>query len=809
MSSAFFVISDSARTLFGSLTQVTAGGTPGLQWNVNTSSWASGVAVADRKITLTEGTTPDLGRYTGGTGTLGTYTGLVLKQIHDDNDSDRVIGGELSYLVSGVEQRETNLGDVSGIATATWAVGARTLTAATNITSNGLTIPITAGLLVSCDVTAISTDTGAANTLEATFDGTGGTITANMTGNITGTLTNVTNTANVTNGTFVAAGGITASSFAANAITDSALASTAITEIQTGLATSANQTTIINYVDELESRLGATRAAKIDNLDVLLSTRLATAGYTAPDNTNIGIAATQSTTAASAAGNVDTRLTATRAGYLDKLNISGNVASQASVDVIQNTTRTKFLGVSEVEIPGAGSTALRFNLMLFDANGNMEAPDSTPTVTASNQAGTDRSSNVGTVTNVSTGHYRVDYTVGSGHAAEQISLFAEIVEGGVTLKDVATFNVVLLASGSGFSSTDRNNLTAVYNKLPSKAYLVGTAAADGDINLAECDGSRDPFKADVTGIAAQCVSIIAYVDELESRLSATRAGKLDNLDQAISTRLATAGYTAPDNTSIGTAASQATTAATQATNAAADALAAKNSALVTEGRLTSGRATKLDNLDATISSRSTFNSGSNTVTLTGGQDIATNTNALAIKAKTDLIPASPAAISNIPTASQIASQTDATLTAAHGSGSWSQKSDATLAKQDAILAAIGGFSPAPPSAAIVGSQRIWRILRSTDGATASNIIQLVNGTTATLEMDFSEILNPSTSLAGVTAAIDASGNGLVLANMSLAQSRLAAHVDVSNILAGRYRVRITVTTTDTQTLVGEGWIEAA
>lgn len=45
-------------------------------------------------------------------------------------------------------------------------------------------------------------------------------------------------------------------------------------------------------------------------------------------------------------------------------------------------------------------------------------------------------------------------------------------------------------------------------------------------------------------------SIISYVDELESRLTAARAALLDNLDAAITTRLATSGYTAPDNASI-------------------------------------------------------------------------------------------------------------------------------------------------------------------------------------------------------------------------------------------------------------------
>ena len=54
-----------------------------------------------------------------------------------------------------------------------WTSGTRTLTAATNITSTGGTVPITAGGLVNSDMAAISTDTAAADNAEKYFDGTG------------------------------------------------------------------------------------------------------------------------------------------------------------------------------------------------------------------------------------------------------------------------------------------------------------------------------------------------------------------------------------------------------------------------------------------------------------------------------------------------------------------------------------------------------------------------------------------------------------------------------------------------------------
>jgi hypothetical protein len=49
---------------------------------------------------------------------------------------------------------------------------------------------------------------------------------------------------------------------------------------------------------------------------------------------------------------------------------------------------------------------------------------------------------------------------------------------------------------------------------------------------------------------------------------------------------------------------------------------------------------------------------------------AIQTTATAIKAKTDNLPTSPAAVSDVPTASTIATQVNTTLTASHGTGSW-------------------------------------------------------------------------------------------------------------------------------------------
>ncbi len=106
----------------------------------------------------------------------------------------------------------------SEIGTAVWATATRVLTAPTNITSTDGEIPITAGGLVSADVTAISTDTTAANNAESFFDGTG----YAGTNNVIPAVTTV-------NG--FAAGAITAAAIATGAVDADALAADAVDEI--------------------------------------------------------------------------------------------------------------------------------------------------------------------------------------------------------------------------------------------------------------------------------------------------------------------------------------------------------------------------------------------------------------------------------------------------------------------------------------------------------------------------------------------------------------------------------------------------
>lgn len=174
---------------------------------------------------------------------------------------------------------------------------------------------------VASDVT-IASVTGAVGSVTGavgSVTGAVGSVTGNVGGNVTGSVGSV------------AAGGITASSIAADAIGASELAADAVAEIAdavwdevlSGHLTSGTTGAGLNaagsagdpWATTVPGAYGAGTAGKIlgDNLDAAVSSRLASAGYTAPLDASGTATATQ--TGLTAQG-----YTSTRAGYLDTLN---------------------------------------------------------------------------------------------------------------------------------------------------------------------------------------------------------------------------------------------------------------------------------------------------------------------------------------------------------------------------------------------------------------------------------------------------------------------------------------------------------
>ena len=200
--------------------------------------------------------------------------------------------------------------------------------------------------------------------------------------------------------------------------------------------------------------------------------------------------------------NVDTlltRLTAARAGYLDNLNIGGLVASQADVQAITVASRVKVVPPPQMERPESGSTPFRIWIYSYDSQGVADDLDSNPVVAAENNAGADRSGNLGTVTKqpATTGVYYVDYTVASTHELEGLVFKVDATEGGVTTRypassSVSDSNIV------GFTSADRTTLN---NKSSQTSVDALPAATDAELSGNHGGGSWET--ANTTGLATE------------------------------------------------------------------------------------------------------------------------------------------------------------------------------------------------------------------------------------------------------------------------------------------------------------------
>ena len=187
--------------------------------------------------------------------------------------------------------------------------------------------------------------------------------------------------------------------------------------------------------------------------------------------------------------------------------------------------------------------------------------------------------------------------------------------------------------------------------------------------------------------------------------------------------------------------------------------------------------------------------------------LADKTTLDAINAKTTNLPANPAATTDVPTAGAIASQVDSTLTTAHGAGAWSA-SDATLAKQDAILVAVGQIGGGSAvSANVVNRQRKWILADSAESSVAPQIITVRQGEDLTLAMDFSSWINEDTALSTVSSVTD-DLSLLTIDNLLVDQARQNAHFDVTGFTATQtHTLQVSVTTTDGQTMTGTGVLQ--
>src|SRR6185369_18008229 len=161
----------------------------------------------------------------------------------------------------------------------------------------------------------------------------------------------------------------------------------------------------------------------------------------------------------------------------------------------------------DIELPAVGTRTYRIELFLYDAAGNMEAPDSAPTVALVNKSGTDRSSRLDSTTMalVEAGRYRCIYTCTAGDTKEQLVWAFDVLEGGVHRKYGNT-SWITDAIATDFTTADRTALNAVKAQTDQFTFSVPGACNANvvDINDSDQIDILNNFLTDYGGGALPC-----------------------------------------------------------------------------------------------------------------------------------------------------------------------------------------------------------------------------------------------------------------------------------------------------------------
>lgn len=269
----------------------------------------------------------------------------------------------------------------------------------------GYQVPIWAS---STSTVALSNTTISTTQAVASVSGAVGSVTGNVGGNVVGSVASVSG-----NVGGVATGGISSASFAAGAITSTAIASAAL-----------------NGKGDWSTYSG---------------------GDTSGTTTLLS------------------RLSSTRAGYLDNLS-GGAVATQSDINALNQSAsrRVLLVTVPQYERPESSSSSYTIELRTFDGDGAATDADSTPTLTATGIVTGSLAANLGTATNPATGVYRWTYSVASNATIEQIRFDTSATIGGSAFTLSAYSQVVDFVS-STWTTADRTALNAIYDKLPTNA----------------------------------------------------------------------------------------------------------------------------------------------------------------------------------------------------------------------------------------------------------------------------------------------------------------------------------------------------
>jgi hypothetical protein len=194
----------------------------------------------------------------------------------------------------------------------------------------------------------------------------------------------------------------------------------------------------------------------VDRIDATISSRSTYAGTDTPGTTTLlGL------------------ITPQRALNLDFLDAASS-SILSSISGLNNlSAKCNLFGAVLLEVPEAGSTIYSFDLVVKDDEDKLVNLDATPTITATNAAGTNRSANLSAITSPGTGRYRFTYTVASTHAKESLR-----IEATGTVSAEARYAIW---NGSTVDYDTTSTLVAIQNNTVDIQSRIPTALVNGRI----------------------------------------------------------------------------------------------------------------------------------------------------------------------------------------------------------------------------------------------------------------------------------------------------------------------------------------
>lgn len=257
-------------------------------------------------------------------------------------------------------------------------------------------------------------------------------------------------------------------------------------------------------------------------------------------------------TVASHVENIETLIGAPTYG-----DVSADIANlESKVSQIQNNTRTTIAMSQEMEIPETGTNYYKISLNNYDTSGNMEDPDSAPTVTVINtDSGASLDTNLGewdgstfvagtTMTKDSDGRYHIFYKVSSSDPQIQTMFTFTIIENTVTRYIDRTAKVVDEIHNY-FTTTDRSTINDTNTKVTDIQNKVGTpthVTLAGDHDALETLGNNIEGKVDIIDSNVDHIN-----DTLLPEMRTTTSGTFDRDTmslEALQILIATGNFTA-------------------------------------------------------------------------------------------------------------------------------------------------------------------------------------------------------------------------------------------------------------------------